>query len=131
MILAMAPFVGIDLCEPQRLRDRLTHTPELEGELFHPGELVYCKAQRFPDQHLAARFAAKEAVAKALGMDGFEPMDVEVVEGGETCDVRLRGGAARRAEELGLRVSISLTHLPAMAAAVALALPTSLGRDSR
>jgi holo-[acyl-carrier protein] synthase len=121
----MAPLIGIDLCEPQRLAHRLERTPELEAELFHPGELAYCKAQRFPSQHLAARFAAKEAVAKALGIDGFEPLDVEVLRGGETCDVRLHGAAAQRAHELGLRVSVSLTHLPLLAGAVALALPPS------
>jgi holo-[acyl-carrier protein] synthase len=121
----MPPLIGIDLCEPRRLRDRIERTPELEGELFHPGELAYCRAQRSPSEHLAARFAAKEAVAKALGIDGFDPLDVEVLRGGERCDVRLHGVAARRARELGVRLSISLTHVSAVAGAVALALPRS------
>jgi holo-[acyl-carrier protein] synthase len=119
----MNPRIGIDLCEPAHLRDRLRRTPELERELFHPGELDYCNAQRLPDQHLAARFAAKEAVAKALGIDGFDPLDVEILEGGESCDVRLRDAAKECADALGVRVTVSLTHLPAMTAAVALALP--------
>ena len=119
-------MVGIDLCEPERLRDRLARTPELEAELFHPGEIAYCNAQRFPSQHLAARFAAKEAVTKALGIDGFEPLDVEVLRGGESCEVRLHGMAAQRAQELGMCVTVSLTHLPTIAGAVALALPSSL-----
>jgi holo-[acyl-carrier protein] synthase len=118
-----APLVGIDLSEPARLRDRLKNRPELAQELFHPGELAYCERQRHPEQHLAARFSAKEAVIKALGIDGFDPLDVEVVAGGECCDVHLRGAAARRAGELGVRVTISLTHLEAVAGAVALALP--------
>lgn len=118
------PFVGIDLSEPVRLADRLRNNPELAQELFHPGERSYCGRQRHPEQHLAARFSAKEAVIKALGIDGFDPLDVEVIAGGEGCDVRLHGEAARRADELGVRVTISLTHLEGMAGAVALALRT-------
>lgn len=69
------------------------------------------------------RAAAKEAVVKALGLDGFDPLDVEVLDGGERCAVALHGAAAERAEALGVMVTISLTHLESMAAAVALARP--------
>lgn len=117
------PMIGIDLCEPTRLQERLAHNPELRDELFHAGECGYCDRQRHPEQHLAARFAAKEAVVKALGLDGFDPLDVEVLEGGERCSLRLHGNAATRAEELGVQVTISLTHLADLAAAVALARP--------
>lgn len=117
------PMIGIDLCEPERLRERLAHKPVLRGELFHPGERAYCERQRHPEQHLAARFAAKEAVVKALGIDGFDPLDIEVLEGGERCALRLHGNAAARAEELGVQVTISLTHLADLAGAVALARP--------
>jgi holo-[acyl-carrier protein] synthase len=132
-----APLVGIDLSEPARLRDRLKNSPELASELFHPGERSYCERQRHPEQHLAARFSAKEAVIKALGIDGFDPLDVEVIAGGESCEVRLHGEAKRRAQELGVTVTISLTHLEGMAGAIALAMPsaftasTSQARDSR
>jgi holo-[acyl-carrier protein] synthase len=118
-----APLIGIDLSEPARLRERLSNRPDLAQELFWAGERSYCARQRNPEQHLAARFSAKEAVIKALGIDGFDPLDVEVIAGGESCDVRLHGVAARRARELGVRVTISLTHLEGMAGAVALALP--------
>lgn len=121
--MSRPPLVGIDLVDVDRLRRRLDHHPALADELFHAGEQEYCHAQPDPVEHLAARFAAKEAVIKSLGIDGFEPLDVEVVGGGEDCSVRLRADAARRAEELGVEVTISLTHLPAMAGAVALALP--------
>jgi holo-[acyl-carrier protein] synthase len=117
------PMIGIDLCEPKRLQERLTHNPELRDELFHAGERDYCDRQRHPEQHLAARFAAKEAVVKALGLDGFDPLDVEVLDGGEGCSLRLHGNAAVRAEELGVQVTISLTHLADLAGAVALARP--------
>jgi holo-[acyl-carrier protein] synthase len=122
----IAPLVGIDLSEPARLRDRLEKNPELAGELFHPGEQSYCQRQRHPEQHLAARFSAKEAVVKALGIDGFDPLDVEVLDGGESCALRLHGEAAKRAEQLGVRVTISLTHLEGIAGAVALAMPVEV-----
>lgn len=92
-------------------------------ELFHTGEQDYAASQVRPIEHLAARFAAKEAVVKALGLDGFDPLDVEVIDGGERCDVRLHGAAARRADELDVLVSISLTHVGALAGAIALARP--------
>lgn len=118
-----APLVGIDVVEPGRLRARLERRPSLAQELFHAGELAYAESQPAPDECLAARFAAKEAVVKALGIDGFDPLDVEVVEGGERCRVRLHGVAATRAEQLGVRVFVSLTHIASVAAAVASARP--------
>jgi holo-[acyl-carrier protein] synthase len=117
------PYIGIDLAETRRLADRLARTPTLADELFHPGEQAYAASQVRPIEHLAARFAAKEAVIKALGMDGFDPLDVEVIDGGERCDVRLHGAAAQRADDLDVILSISLTHLAALAGAIALARP--------
>jgi holo-[acyl-carrier protein] synthase len=118
-----APLIGIDLIEPQRLCSKLRRTPGLADRLFHPGELAYCERQAAPVQHLAARFSAKEAVTKALGLARFAPLDVEVVDGAERCGLRLHGQAAQTAEELGVLVSISLTHLQGLAGAVAMARP--------
>jgi holo-[acyl-carrier protein] synthase len=117
------PLIGIDLADPRRLADRLKHRPTLADELFHPGERAYAASQPHPNENLAARFAAKEAVVKALGLDGFDPLDVEVLDGGERCAVALHGAAAARAKALGVTVTISLTHVESMAAAVALAQP--------
>ena len=117
------PLIGIDLIEPERLRSKLHRTPGLAGRLFHPGELAYCERQPAPEQHLAARFSAKEAITKALGLPGFAPLDIEVIDGGERCGLRLHGRAAQTADELGVLVSISLTHLKGLAGAVALASP--------
>ncbi|HEX4519567.1 MAG TPA: 4'-phosphopantetheinyl transferase superfamily protein [Gaiellaceae bacterium] len=118
-----APLIGIDLIEPDRLRERLDRTRGLDLELFREGELDYCKRQADPVQHLAARFAAKEAVIKALGIDGWDPLEIEVVSGGERTRVLLHGDVAARAAALGVVVTISLTHLPTLAGAVALAMP--------
>ena len=119
------PLIGLDLVEPERLRERLERTPGLEHELFLAGELSYCRQQPEPALHLAARFAAKEAVVKALGIDGFDPLEIEVVAGGEQTELLLHGDVAGRAAALRVEVKISLTHLPAIAGAVALATPRS------
>ena len=78
--------------------------------------------RRARPQHLAARFCAKEAVAKALALEGWAFTDVEVVATSSAPDVRLSGAAGARADELGVRVRLSLTHTDTTAGAVALAL---------
>jgi holo-[acyl-carrier protein] synthase len=119
-----APLVGIDLVEPQELAERLKQTPELREELFLPGEVAYANSQYRPVLHLAARFAAKEAVVKALGLYGWDPLEIEVTGGGEDVGLRLHGDARDRADDLGVLVSISMTHVNSLTAAVALARPT-------
>ena len=118
-----APLIGIDLLEPERLAERLRGTPKLAERLFHAGERAYCEQQSSPERHLAARFCAKEAVTKALGIESFAPLDIEVLAGGAECRVQLHGAAAERAAELGVIVTISLTHLAGIAGAVVLARP--------
>ncbi len=118
-----APLIGIDLVDPLDLGERLERNPQLRAELFHEGEVAYAEQQARPVEHLAARYAAKEATVKALGLDGFDPLDVEVLDGAELIRLRLHGDAARRASRLGITVSISISHLPGMSAAVALARP--------
>ena len=61
--------VGIDLLEIERLERALERRPALAARLFTDAERAYARAARAPGQHLAARFCAKEAVAKALGLD--------------------------------------------------------------
>jgi len=113
--------VGVDLVEPERLAERLDGNPALRTVLFRAGELTYCDSQNEPEQHLAARYCAKEAVKKALGLDAWDPLDIEVVGGGEPVGILLHDDAQRRATELGVQVAISMSHLPGMAVAVAMA----------
>ena len=112
--------LGLDLLEIERLEHALARRPGLRERLFTEAELAYAGRQARPGQHLAARFCAKEAVAKALGMTAWSWRDVEVVATGAAPELRLSGAVAARAEELGVRASVSLTHTDTTAAAVAL-----------
>ena len=109
--------VGIDLLEIDRLERALERHPRLAERVFTEAEREYAAARARPGRHLAARFAAKEAVVKALGLAGaFRLGEIEVV-AGEPPTVRLSGRAAAAAA--GERVGVSLTHSRAFAAAVA------------
>ncbi len=112
--------IGLDLLEIERLERALARRPGLAQRLFSEAELAYAAARPRPARHLAARFCAKEAVAKALGMEGWNFRDVEVVDTGAAPAVRLSGSVAERARELGAEPVISLTHTDTTAGAVAL-----------
>jgi holo-[acyl-carrier protein] synthase len=111
--------VGIDLLEIERLERALERRPRLAQRLFTAAELEYAAVRARPAQHLAARFCAKEAVAKALGLSGWAFRDVEVVATEEAPSVRLTGTPADHAA--GREVAVSLTHTRTTAGAVAIA----------
>ncbi len=112
--------IGVDLLEIERLERALERRPGLAERLFTDAERAYAAGRARPGQHLAARFCAKEAVAKALGLSGWDFRDVEIVARGGTPEVRLSGAAARRAGELGVEAVVSLTHTRTTAGATAL-----------
>lgn len=110
--------IGIDLLEIDRMERALARHPRLAGRIFTDAEREYAAARARPGRHLAARFAAKEAVVKALGMSGgFGLREIEVV-AGQPPTVRLSGRARETAA--GRQVDISLTHSRDNAAAVAI-----------
>jgi holo-[acyl-carrier protein] synthase len=111
----------MDLLEIDRLERALARRPRLAERLFTEGERAFAAGRGQPARHLAVRFCAKEAVAKALQLRVWDWRDVEVCGGGgEPPSVRLAGAAAARARELGARgVAVSLTHSKGMAGAVA------------
>ena len=115
----MPAGIGIDVIEIERIERALERRPALRERLFTPAELAYADSHQRPGRHLAARFAAKEAVIKALGADGVGPGSIEVVATGGSPEVRLTGAAAEAAGDR--EISISLTHSRETAAAVALA----------
>jgi holo-[acyl-carrier protein] synthase len=109
--------IGIDLLEIERLERALERHPRLADRVFTEAELAYARERARPGRHLAARFAAKEAVVKALGTAGFGLREIEIL-AGEPPRVRLEGKAAAAAA--GREVNVSLTHSRESAAAVAL-----------
>ena len=112
----MAEAVGLELLEIDRLERALERRPRLADRLFTEGERAYAAARTRPAQHLAARFCAKEAVAKALRLTAWSWQDIEVVSGEDGPRIRLHGALAA----LGADVDVSLTHTGGMAGAVAL-----------
>jgi holo-[acyl-carrier protein] synthase len=118
---------GIDLIEIERLERALERRPALAGRIFTESELVAANGRPRPGQHLATRFAAKEAALKALGLGGLRLHEVEV-EGGlnEPPVLRLHGAAERAATERGVTLDVSLTHSRELAAAVVVARPASV-----
>ena len=118
--------VGIDVVEVARFRDVLTRRPGIADRVFSDDERSYANRRRDPSEPLAARFAAKEAVLKAMGVGLWQvPLRaVEVVraDGGEP-GVRLTGKAEELAARLGITAwRLSLAHTSASAHAVVLAL---------
>lgn len=130
----LMPGVGTDLVEVSQMRSALTRRPGLRERLFTDAEWEYAHRHRDPMPHLAARFAAKEAVMKSLGRGigamGFNEIEVRNLDGGAPV-VEVVGRAAAVAREAGVdRFQISLTHTPTMAHAVVLAVPTDIGSSS-
>jgi holo-[acyl-carrier protein] synthase len=116
--------VGIDVAAIDRFAASLERTPQLADRLFVPQELLLPGGGRRGVASLAARFAAKEALAKALGAPaGLLWTDAEVyVEDSGRPRLRVRGSVAARAAELGVRQwHISLSHDAGIASAVVIA----------
>ncbi|BDH68773.1 holo-ACP synthase [Streptomyces albidoflavus] len=120
MIIGM----GIDVAEIERFAASVQRTPALLDRLFVPAELVTPSGDRRGPASLAARFAAKEAVAKALGAPaGLLWTDCEVyAEDTGRPRLRVRGTVAARAAELGVTGwHVSLSHDAGVASAVVIA----------
>jgi holo-[acyl-carrier protein] synthase len=121
--------VGIDLVEVNRIRRLVERYSEgLSDRIFTPQEWATCEGQA---QRLAARFAAKEATAKALGTGlseagahrGVSALDIQTLsEPSGRPTIELSGGARARAAELGLSAfEVSLSHTGQYAIAVVVA----------
>jgi holo-[acyl-carrier protein] synthase len=115
--------VGIDAVEVARLRRLLERLPRAYERLFSAQERAYSDDFADPYPRYAARFAAKEAVGKALGIGiiGFVWREIEVLSGGQP-KIALCGHVADIAAHLGVtRIELSLSHTAGMAYAVAVA----------
>ncbi len=116
--------IGIDNVQSKRMKEMLLKWAEsVENRVFGEGELEYSKSKGETHLHLAARFAAKEALFKALGKglsEGMTWTDV-MVQNDETGKphLHLRRRAKDIAEEMGVaNIHLSLTHTEESAVAV-------------
>lgn len=108
--------IGSDLLEIERMAQAgKRYGDRFHRRVFTPGERAYCESKGRPDEHLAVRFAAKEAALKALGVGwarGITWKDVEVLrEEGGPPTLRFTGVAREVADALGVRCAhLSLSH---------------------
>src|SRR5262245_29508323 len=109
--------IGTDAVDVERVRRAVDHPQwgeRFRQRVFTAGEIAYCLKRARYAESFAARFAAKEAVMKALGTGfgrGVWWRDIEVVRTSGRPTIALSGGALRRAGEIGaVRWHLSLTH---------------------
>ncbi len=117
--------VGVDACEVERMRQSLERTPTIRTRVFTADECADLAGRVDPVPGFAARFAAREAVMKAMGLGlgafGFHDVSVRRAESGQPSLV-VGGQAARLAEERGITDwFLSLTHTDSVAIAVVVA----------
>ncbi len=114
--------VGTDLIEIARVRRSLERYERFRERCFTPAEQAYCDSRPNPAESYAGRFAAKEAVGKALGFGvarAFAWKEIEIV-GRPKPTVLLSGRLAARAEAIGAgAIDLSMTHSRELAQAVA------------
>jgi holo-[acyl-carrier protein] synthase len=125
----MVRGLGVDIVEIARMRAALARQPGLTVRLFTPRERAYCDSHRDPAPHYAARFAAKEAVAKAVGRH-LRWQEVEVVtEASGRPALSLTGESAEVTRGGSFLVSLSHSRDYAVAAVVMVAPPLGLPED--
>jgi holo-[acyl-carrier protein] synthase len=113
----MAGFsLGVDIVEVPRVA-RLVRNARFLRRVFSAGEVRYCRGKKNAAEHYAVRFAAKEAVYKALGRDGVTHKQISVRNAPSGKPEVVLSGPCRR---FARRVSISLSHTAEYAVAVAL-----------
>jgi len=127
--------IGVDAVDVDRFRRVIERRPALLQRLFTDSEQAYARAGRDPGPRLAARFAAKEAVLKALGVGigaaGFRDIEVVRAEGGQP-GLALWGRAESLAARRGVRRwHVSLTHTDTVAVASVLAEGDPSGTGAR
>ncbi len=114
--------LGIDVCSVERVRRSLRRFgPRFMRRILTAEEFAYCVAWRDPAEPFAARFAAKEAALKALGVPrGLKWQQMQVLRSERGApSLHLSGAAAEAAEAMGVhRALLSLTHDAGVAAAV-------------
>ena len=123
----VVPGIGVDVVDVDRMKFALERTPRIRQRLFTEAEIAYCEKFRFAERHYAGRWAAKEAVTKALGCGLIQWNGVEVIRRRRQAPtVRIFGKIERFAEMVGVReeeLQISITHSELSAVAVCIVRP--------
>jgi holo-[acyl-carrier protein] synthase len=116
--------IGVDLIEIGRIARALDRYPTFRERCFTEEERRYCESRPNPPQHYAARFAAKEAVGKALGSGvRFTWREIEI-RGRPKPGVLLSGSTRAWAERVGAgEIDLSMTHSRDLAAAICVVMP--------
>jgi holo-[acyl-carrier protein] synthase len=118
----VVPGIGVDVVDVERMKFALERTPRIRQRLFTEDEIAYCEKFRFAERHYAGRWAAKEAVTKALGCGLIQWNGVEVMRRPRQAPtVRIFGKIERFADMVGVRqedLFISITHSELSAVAV-------------
>src|SRR6476469_4596851 len=115
--------IGIDLIETARVAEKLGRSRGFKEKVFAPAEIAYCEQMADPIQHFAGRFAAKEALIKALGfgLSGYVDLKDAAVENNELVApyFRFTGELSRIIEERGVgRILVTISHIQLAACAV-------------
>jgi holo-[acyl-carrier protein] synthase len=118
----VVPGIGVDVVDVDRMRFALERTPRIRQRLFTKDEIAYCEKFRFAERHYAGRWAAKEAVTKALGCGLIQWNGVEVMRRPRQAPfVRISGKIKGFADMIGVReedLFISITHSELSAVAI-------------
>jgi len=108
--------IGVDIVEISRIEE-LTRNDRFCARVFSSREIAYCKSRKKPGQHYAVRFAAKEAVWKALGKKGITHRDISIR---NTPEGKPLVTLPKKLKKLEKKCSITLSHTGDYAVAVAL-----------
>ena len=127
--------LGTDIVEVLRIAQMIERHGEIFlGRVFTPGEIEYCSARKAATQHYAGRWAAKEAILKAMGTGwtrGIQWQDMEIRnDAAGRPRVVLSGGAQEVCNQLGVtEMMVSLSHCRSHASAFAIALGNGMDLD--
>lgn len=116
--------IGTDIIEVQRVEDKIRRGTGFRELVFTPHEIAYCEQQAASYEHYAARFAAKEALLKALGTGwgnggvNFNEIEIRNNAAGKP-ELHLVGNAAGRYDQLNIKqILVSLSHVRSTAVAM-------------
>ena len=118
----MISGIGIDLIETSRIK-KSVQDKHFREKVFSKAEIDYCEKMKNKEQHYAARFAAKEALLKAMGTGLFKLLSLNEIEIGHDKEgkplFRFLGNSAKKIKTKKIKcIHLSISHLKSMACAM-------------